>query len=198
MKVAILTDGTFGENAYKTIKERFPTDFIKVEYEGYLDDIKVNLSKELNHDLYILYIRDPDATLEVIKKIRERGDSPIILAINPGFGLIKGFKNVYAPTVLCEDLPIEEFNKYFGSPKVLVYVKDNKIVKYDIIKEAPCGSTRKVLDEFVGKELNLKDIGLRVQHYCKAGKLKLFKDRVCKKTLVGEKLVKGIEVKRLD
>ncbi|WP_456419581.1 DUF166 family protein [Methanocaldococcus infernus] len=197
MKVAIITDGAYGENAYKTISKRFPTDLIRVSYSGELDDLRVSFDKPLNHDLYILYIRDPDATLEVIKKIREKGDEPIILGISFGKGLAKKFKNVYAPELLCSDLPIEPFNKYFGTPKVKLYIKNNKIYKYEILKETPCGSVEKVLEEFKGKEFNdktLKDMGLRIQHFCKAGKLRLFKEKTCKKVKVGENLVKNIEV----
>ena len=69
-----------------------------------------------------------------------------------------------------------------------LFIKNNEIEKIDVLREAPCGSTSETLKEFIGREFNDKvliDIGLRVQHFCRAGKIRLFVEKEGKKTKAG-------------
>ena len=92
---------------------------------------------------------------------------------------------------------LKEFLKYFGKPEVKVYLENNKIKNIEVLREAPCGSTSETLKEFIGKEFNektIKDIGLRVQHFCRAGKLRVFVEKESKKSRAGKILVEGIKI----
>lgn len=219
VRVAILTDGIYGERAYKTIKSKFPCDFITVKYCGDFDEITISedtIEKLKDYDLYITYTLNPDVTYEIVKKIKEINNKAFILVgawKGGGFKKqLESFGNAFCPYLMCDidetqlidclnNYPqLKEFLKYFGRPKVELYIKNNKIEKIDILREAPCGSTSETLKEFIGREFNDKtliNIGLRVQHFCRAGKIRIFVEKEGKKTKAGKILVSGIEVIRI-
>ena len=219
VRVAILTDGVYGERAYKTIKSKFPCDFITVKYCGDFDEITISedtIEKLKDYDLYITYTLNPDVTYEIVKKIKEINNKAFILVgawKGGGFKKqLESFGNAFCPYLMCDidetqlidclnNYPqLKEFLKYFGRPKVELYIKNNKIEKIDILREAPCGSTSETLKEFIGREFNDKtliNIGLRVQHFCRAGKIRIFVEKEGKKTKAGKILVSGIEVIRI-
>ena len=219
VRVAILTDGVYGERAYKTIKSKFPCDFITVKYCGDFDEITISedtIEKLKDYDLYITYTLNPDVTYEIVKKIKEINNKAFILVgawKGEGFKKqLESFGNAFCPYLMCDidetqlidclnNYPqLKEFLKYFGRPKVELYIKNNKIEKIDILREAPCGSTSETLKEFIGREFNDKtliNIGLRVQHFCRAGKIRIFVEKEGKKTKAGKILVSGIEVIRI-
>ncbi|AAB98843.1 TPA: DUF166 domain-containing protein [Methanocaldococcus jannaschii] len=219
MKVAILTDGVYGDRAYNTIKSKFPCDFITVKYYGDFDEITISentIEKLKDYDLFITYTLNPDLTYELVRKIKELNNKAFVLVgawKGEGFKKqIESFGNAFCPYLMCDidedelkdykdyldNYPhLKEFLKYFGKPKVKLYIKNNKIEKIDVLREAPCGSTSETLKEFVGREFNDKtliDIGLRVQHFCRAGKIRLFVEKEGKKTKAGKILVSGIQV----
>ena len=216
MRVAILTDGNYGDRAYKTIKSKFLCDFIIVKYYGDFDEITISedtLKRLKAYDLFITYTLNPDLTYELVKAIKDLNDKAFVLV---GAWKGEGFKkqieslgNTFCPYLMCDidenvlgdylnNYPqLREFLKYFGKPKVKLYVKDNKIINVDILRESPCGSTSETLKEFIGREFDDKtliDIGLRVQHFCRAGKIRIFVEKEGKKTKAGKILVSGIEV----
>jgi hypothetical protein len=216
VKVAILTDGAYGDRAYKTIKSKFPCDFITVKYYGDFDEITISedtIEKLKNYDLFITYTLNPDLTCELVREIKELNDKAFVLVgawKGEGFKKqLESFRNAFCPHLMCDidedelkdylnNYPqLREFLKYFGRPKVKLFLKNNKIEKIDVLREAPCGSTSETLKEFIGREFNDKvliDIGLRVQHFCRAGKIRLFVEKEGKKTKAGKILVKSIEV----
>jgi len=219
VKVAILTDGVYGDRAYNTIKSKFPCDFITVKYYGDFDEITISentIEKLKDYDLFITYTLNPDLTYELVRKIKELNNKAFVLVgawKGEGFKKqIESFGNAFCPYLMCDidedelkdykdyldNYPhLKEFLKYFGKPKVKLYIKNNKIEKIDVLREAPCGSTSETLKEFVGREFNDKtliDIGLRVQHFCRAGKIRLFVEKEGKKTKAGKILVSGIQV----
>ncbi|MEO2117884.1 MAG: DUF166 family protein [Methanocaldococcus sp.] len=216
MRVAILTDGTYGERAYKTIKSKFSCDFITVKYYGDFDEITISedtIEKLKYYDLFITYTLNPDLTYELVRIIKKLNNKAFILVgawKGEGFKKqVESFGNAFCPYLMCDigedrlknylnSYPqLKEFLKYFGRPKVKLYVKNNKIERIDVLREAPCGSTSETLKEFIGREFNDKtliDIGLRVQHFCRAGKIRIFVEKEGKKTKAGKILVSGIEV----
>jgi hypothetical protein len=216
VRVAILTDGVYGDRAYKTIKSKFSCDFIIVKYYGDFDEITISkdtTEKLRNYELFITYTLNPDLTYELVKAIKVLNNKAFVLVgawKGEGFKKqIESFGNAFCPYLMCDidenvlgnyldSYPqLKEFLKYFGKPKVKLYVKDNKIINVDILRESPCGSTSETLKEFIGREFKDKtliDIGLRVQHFCRAGKIRIFVEKEGKKTKAGRILVSGIEV----
>ncbi|WP_423793061.1 DUF166 family protein [Methanocaldococcus indicus] len=210
MKVAILSEGKYGLRAYNNIKEKFPTDFLIVKYYGDVDiEIDKDIIKKLkDYDLFILYL-NPNLSYEIVEKIKKLNPKAyVILGFWGGEGFkrqIEKFGNCIAPKLLCEldeeylknyidKYPqLKEFLKYFGKPKIEVKLKDNKIVDYIVIRDSICGSAKEVIKEFLGKEFNKIDLGLRLQHFCVAGKCDIFKKEESKKAKAGKIFVENIE-----
>jgi len=212
VKIAILTDGAYGDRAYETIKRKFPCDIIKVKYYGDFDEIIINkeiLNRLNDYDLFITYTLNPDLTYEIVKSINRK--SFVLVGAWKGEGFkkqLERFGNVFCPNLMCEidekklnkylnKYPqLQEFLKYFGKPRVNLILDNNKIIRrIEILREAPCGSTSKTLEEFIGKKFDdnlLLNIGLRVQHFCRAGKIRIFVEKEGKKTKAGKLLVEGI------
>lgn len=204
IKVAIVTDGPYGDRAYDTIKKEFDTDFIELEQPTsmFMDDIEipekyVKLIEDTN--ILITYTTHPDLTLELVERFAEKVDW-IIVAAWRGDGFknqLETYENVVCPYIMCE---LEEngnpiFDKFvsdIGKPKVVLKLDGNKLRDIVVLRSSPCGSTSFVADfikeNYLGKKLdpeNLpRDAGLKLQHYpCRAAKMRLFSDEECKKEM---------------
>ncbi|ABR55804.1 DUF166 domain-containing protein [Methanococcus aeolicus] len=214
LNILIISEGKYGERAVKIIGDKFNCDFMKLNYLGDFEDIEIdkNQLKEIEkYDIVITYILNPDLTYYLLKELSNKPLFTIVGAwAGEGFKKqLENFGNVICPNLMCdfneEDLKnklnkypqLKEFLKYFGAPKINLHIKDNKIDGVEILRGAPCGSTNETMKEFIGKEYSEKtiiDIGLRVQHYCRAGKLRIFVEKEGKKSKAGKCLVNGINV----
>lgn len=215
VNIAIVSEGKYGNRAYEVIGKKYNCDFIKIKYSGEFEDIEIdkNQLKELEkYDLFITYTINPDLTYELVYQISKINKNAFVIVgawNGEGFkNQLESFGNAFCPDLMCEiDEEVlkdyvekypqfKEFLKYFGRPKVKIYLEDNKIKDIEVLSEGPCGSTSETLKEFVGKEFNentLTDIGLRVQHFCRAGKLRVFVEKECKKTKAGKILVDAVK-----
>lgn len=222
MDILIVSEGKYGDRAVKTIGKKFNCNFLKLNYTGDFEDIEVdkNQLKEIKeYDLIITYTINPDLTYALINEIyninkRLNKDIFVIVGAWSGEGFkkqLESFGNVICPDLMCninkDDLKdkldkfpqLNEFLKYFGKPDITIYLENNKIKYINVLREAPCGSSSETLKEFIGKEFNektLKSIGLRVQHFCRAGKLRVFVEKESKKSRAGKILVEGINLAR--
>ncbi len=222
MDILIVSEGKYGDRAVKTIGKKFNCNFLKLNYTGDFEDIEVdkNQLKEIKeYDLIITYTINPDLTYVLINEIyninkRLNKDIFVIVGAWSGEGFkkqLESFGNVICPDLMCninkDDLKdkldkfpqLNEFLKYFGKPDIKIYLENNKIKYINVLREAPCGSSSETLKEFIGKEFNektLKSIGLRVQHFCRAGKLRVFVEKESKKSRAGKILVEGINLAR--
>ncbi|WP_421077677.1 DUF166 family protein [Methanothermococcus sp. Ax23] len=220
MDVAIISEGKYGDRATGVIGKKFNCDFLKINYAGDFEDIEIDraqLNELKKYDVIITYIINPDLTYALINEIHninEKLNKKIFVIVGAWRGegfkkQLESFGNVICPDLMCNldehDLKdkldkypqLKEFLKYFGKPIVNIYL-DNDIIKdMDVIRESPCGSSSETLQEFIGKEFNEKtliDIGLRVQHFCRAGKLRVFVEKEGKKSRAGKILVNGINI----
>ena len=221
LSIVIVSDGKYGYGVKNTLKKRFNCELFKIEYSEDFENIRINenlLDKIVNFHIVITYIKNPDLTYTFIEKINEinrdlNKNIFVIVGIWKGEGFkrqIESFKNVFCPDFMCnlrecylknklKNYPqLKEFLKYFGRPVVNIYLSDNNIIKnIDILRESPCGISSKVLHEFIGKTLEektLKDIGLRAQHFCNAGKFRIFVEKECKRVKAGKILLDGINI----
>lgn len=218
--IAIVSDGKYGHRAKNTLKKKFNCELFKIKYSGDFENIKISenlLDKMVNFHIIITYTRDPDLTYTFIEKINEINKNLnknifIIVGVWKGEGFkrqIESFKNVFCPDFMCnlkeddlkdklKDYPqLKEFLRYFGRPIINIYLNNNIIESIDIVRESPCGICSKVLPEFIGKtmeEKTLKNIGLRVQHFCNASKLRIFVEKECKKAKAGKILLDGVNI----
>ncbi|MBW9223450.1 hypothetical protein KKP90_02490 [Methanothermococcus sp. SCGC AD-155-E23] len=215
MSVAVVSDGKYGHRAYENIKKKFPCEYIVLKYRGEFEDIEIDketLKKLGNFHILITYLRDPDLTYTLIQEIGGEKHPFIIVGIWEGEGFkrqLERFKNVVCPDLLCnldeehlknkvEEYPqLKEFLKHFGKPRVNIYLDGNIIKDIEVIRDSPCGAVSRTLQEFLGERIEedtLRKIGLRIQHFCNAGRFKLFSERECKKVKVAQILLEGIKI----
>ncbi|MCG2827999.1 DUF166 domain-containing protein [Methanothermobacter sp. K4] len=198
VRVAIVTDGPYGERAHKNICEEFETDFIELEAPTgiFADEVEIpheKIGQIVSADIVITYILHPDLTLELVDRIHNDVDWIIVGAWRgEGFrNQLLGYGNVTAPENMCDleengNPSFDEFVSKFGKPVVEVDVEDDIVKEIRVLRCSPCGATRFVAEELVGTEV--KDLpvraGLKIQHYpCRAAKMRLFADDECKKEL---------------
>lgn len=204
IKVAIATDGPYGDRAYDTIKKEFETVFIELEQPAsmFMDDIEIpDESVKLIEDVNILitYTTHPDLTLELVERFVNKVDWIIVAAwTGDGFkNQLEAHENVVCPYIMCEleengDPIFDKFVSDIGKPSVVLKLDGNKLDDIVVLRSSPCGSTSFVADfikeNYSGKKLDPEELpteaGLKLQHYpCRAAKMRLFSDEECKKEM---------------
>jgi hypothetical protein len=175
MQIGIVSDGAFGERAFENIKRQFPCQWICVPYSAspIMDDVVLDLPA---CNLFISYARHPDVILAVV----EQG-VPVVLGITPGPGLIRQAKEinpaVAAPPTMCSlesttgCREIDLYAERFGLPGFQTIIENGQIARMEIIRGAPCGSTRGAAADCTGMPLctgTLQHFALRICHHCVA------------------------------
>jgi hypothetical protein len=197
LKIAIVTDGPYGDRAYDTICTEFDCDFVELEppESNFMEEVDIPdeaIKKLQAADLIISYILHPDLVLEMVDQLHEKVGW-IIIGAWRGEGFKKSleeYENVNCPENMCDleengDPFFDEFVSKFGKPIVQIELDGNRVSDVRVVRSAPCGSTFFVAQEMIGEEVNNLPIkaGLKVQHYpCRASKLRLFIDE-CKKEI---------------
>lgn len=203
LKIAIATDGPYGERAFENIKKEFETEFIELEQPTsmFMDEIEIPenaLTKIKEANILITYTQHPDLTLDLVDMVNKDVDY-IIVAAWRGEGFknqLERYSNVTCPYIMCEleengNEVFDEFTSKIGKPKVDIKIEDGQIVDINVVRSSPCGSTTFVADYISDKYSNNSDIenvpmeaGLKLQHYpCRAAKMRLFTDEECKKEM---------------
>ena len=175
MQINIVSDGLFGKRAFENIGLQFPCRWVTVPYSGspIMEDVEIDLP---SCDLCISYARHPDVILAIV----EQG-VPVVLGITPGPGLVRQAKEinpaVVAPPTMCSLEPttgckeIDLYAERFGLPGFQTSIENRTIARIEIIREAPCGSTRGAVADCSGMPLctgTLQHFGLRICHHCVA------------------------------
>lgn len=153
LKVAIVTDGPYGDRAFDNIKKEFETVFIELEQPSsmFMDDIElpekeVKTIEDVN--ILITYTTHPDLTLELVERFADKVDW-IIVAAWKGDGFknqLESYENVICPYIMCEleenGNPIfDKFTSDVGKPKVFLKLDDDKLQDIVVLRSSPCGST---------------------------------------------------------
>jgi hypothetical protein len=195
LKIAVVTDGPYGDRTYDTISQEFDCDFIEIEQPDTILMEEVEISEDAlknlkTADLIISYILHPDLVLEVVEQLHDEVGWIIVGAWRgEGFkNQLEQYDNVICPENMCDleengDPVFDEFVNNFGKPIVEIEFEGNQVTKVRVLRSSPCGSTYYVAEEMVGEEIDNLPIkaGLKLQHYpCRAPKLRLFVDE-CKK-----------------
>jgi hypothetical protein len=197
LKIAVVTDGPYGDRTFNTIRKEFESEFIELEQPEsmFMEDIEIDeetLERLKSMDIIISYILHPDLLLELVEQLHDYVGW-IIVGAWKGEGFknqIEEYENVICPENMCDleesgDEVFNEFVSKFGKPIVEIELTGNNVSKVHVLRSSPCGSTFFVADEMVGENVNNLPIkaGLKVQHYpCRAPKMRLFADE-CKKEL---------------
>ena len=188
MRVCIVSDGAFGDRAFEQCMARFPTEFGLVEPlpPTVVDDVAIEVPEA---DLYLSYLRSPAQALALVEKGR-----PVILGVSFGPGFVRQARAinpaVVAPETMCSLEPttgneaLDTFARAFGRPQFEATVRDGKLVRLEVLRGSPCGSTVAAAAELVGQYLStetLRHFGLRICHHCRAPRL----GRTCDKETAG-------------
>lgn len=198
LKIAIISDGPYGERAYATIKEEFECIFLVMEPPEsiFADEIEIpseTLEKLAETDIILTYVLHPDLTLDLVDALHNKVEWIIVGAWRgEGFkNQLEGYGNVSCPENMCDltengNKFFDEFVSKFGRPIVRVNCQGDKVVDVEVERCSPCGSTRFVAEEMVGENVDNLPIkaGLRIQHYpCRASKMRLLSEDECKMEL---------------
>ncbi len=188
LQVCIVSDGTFGDRAFEQCVARFPTDFALIEPvpSTVVDDVAIEVP---DADLYLSYIRSPAQALALVEKGR-----PVILGVSFGPGFVRQALRinpaVVAPETMCSLEPItgidaiDTFARAFGRPRLAATVRDGTLVRLEVLRGSPCGSTVEAASELEGRPLSpetLRYFGLRICHHCWAPR----HGRTCDKETAG-------------
>ncbi|XRO75546.1 DUF166 domain-containing protein [Methanocaldococcus sp. 28A] len=224
-KILVVTDGAYGYRIKETVntfgkKNKFINIFkIDKPSDLIVDDIEFPeelLNKIKEADILLLYTQHPDNSYHLCYKARKLNKNiAIIVATWKGEGEKKELSKFDAicPEEMClldekevGDLinkypKLKEFLDEFGSPKVKVYVKNNKVEDVEVLRTSICGSTLFMAKLMKGMEVGdieefSKKAAMLIQRYpCVAGKIKLFRGD-CKKmkalNIHKEAILKGI------
>lgn len=204
LKVAILTDGPYGDRAFETINQEFNTVFLELEQPSsmFVDDIEIpekdlKLLEDVN--ILITYTTHPDITLELVERFADKVDWVIVAAWKgDGFkNQLEAYENVICPYIMCEleennNPSFNEFVSKIGKPILDLTLDGDKLKDVTILRSSPCGSTKFVADyikeKYLDRNIDPENIpieaGLKLQHYpCRAAKMRLFSDEECKKQM---------------
>lgn len=188
VRVCIVSDGAYGDRAFEQCMARFPTEFALVEPvpPTIVDDVGIEVP---DADLYLSYLRSPAQALALVEKGR-----PVILGVSFGPGFARQAReinpSVVAPETMCSLEPptgsdaIDAFARAFGRPQFAATVRDGKLVRLEVLRGSPCGSTAAAAAELAGRYLSpetLRHFGLRICHHCRAPRL----GRTCDKETAG-------------
>ncbi len=188
LRICIVSDGVFGDRAFEQCLARFPTEFALLEPDPptVVDDVAIEVP---DADLYLSYIRSPAQALALVEKGR-----PVVLGVSFGPGFVRQARRinpaVVAPETMCSLDPttgidaIDTFARAFGRPRFAVTVRDGKLVRLEVLRGSPCGSTVEAASELEGQPLSpetLRYFGLRICHHCWAPR----HGRTCDKETAG-------------
>ena len=188
IRVCIVSDGTYGDRAFEQCLGHFPTEFALVEPvpPTVVDDVTIEVPEA---DLYLSYLRSPAQALALVEK-----GKPVILGVSFGPGFVTQARDinptVVAPETMCSLEPatgnaaLDAFARVFGRPQFAATVQGRKLVRLDVLRGSPCGSTAAAAAELAGQYLSpetLRHFGLRICHHCRAPRL----GRTCDKETAG-------------
>ncbi len=198
MRVAIITDDSYGERAYETIKEEFDSEYILIDPPGsaFMDEIDISpeiINKLEKFDLILSYVLHPDLALDLVEALHDKVDWLIVGAWKGEWfkNQLESYGNVTCPENMCDltengNAAFDEFVSVFGKPEVRVNCQGDKVVDVEVLRCAPCGSTKFVAEAVTGESttnLPIK-VGLKIQHYpCRAGRMRLFTDDESKREM---------------
>ncbi|MCE7699884.1 MAG: hypothetical protein K8E24_014045, partial [Methanobacterium paludis] len=146
LKVAIVTDGPYGDRAFETINEIFNTSFIELEQPSsmFLDEIEIpgkDLKLLENANILITYTTHPDLTLELVDKLYNKVNWVIVAAWKgEGFkNQLESHGNVTCPYIMCEleengNPLFDEFVSKIGKPKIALKLDGNKLKDITVLR----------------------------------------------------------------
>jgi len=195
LSIGVITRGKYGirlienirkNSAFKISAIDIPTtlpDFIETSSE-YISSLRLDTSI-FPVDLLITYILHPDLTPGLIRLAGEKGVRAAIIAggaakagdmaelqkISEKYNMHIEVHELCCDIEKCGDKNIDEFANFFGIPRLRIITRQGKIAQVQVLRSAPCGSTRHMAYALSGVKLEEAPAkaGLLVQQYpCRA------------------------------
>jgi hypothetical protein len=193
MRICAVIQGEYGQRIADTIRERGPDDWDVWVWEApqflpvIVDDPEEFLPGDLPPVDLILSLVEHRSASELIPDLAIRAGAQAVIApvdnrtwLPPGMMrqmayrlAAKAISSAF-PVPFCslEVQPgqhplIRSFATHFGRPKLEIEIEGDRIAKVNILREAPCGSTRFVAQSLIGASIEEAEeqAGLAHHHY---------------------------------
>ncbi len=195
ISIGVIARGKYGRRLIENIKNNSDFRLSSIELPESLPEFienpedfvaSLNLDKRvLACDLVIAYTLHPDLAPEIVRLAGENGARAVIIAGGMskagGHSELKELSEKYNLHVevheICCDIErcgndvVDEFVSCFGRPQVKITTKTGIITDVEVIRGAPCGSTRHMARSLIGTGIEDAPAraGLLVQQYpCRA------------------------------
>lgn len=195
ISIGVISRGKYGLRLIENIRKNSDFKVSSIQIPEQLPDFiespedfiaSLNLDKSVfSNDLVIAYTLHPDLTPEIVRLAGENGARAVIIAGGAARagGLselqkISGKYNMHIEVheICCEidkcgNNIVDEFASCFGKPEMKITAKLGLISNVEVVRGAPCGSTRHVAKGLAGTRVEdaPAKAGLLVQQYpCRA------------------------------
>jgi hypothetical protein len=145
---------------------------IPLDLPPLIDNADQYLPADLNADLVLDYLKHPDLSEDLADLCAAKG-IPVVASgkkIRP-YGNRRGY--IHTPPTCCGLSRNEQLGWYgrnFGAPEFLIFLKNGRIAKVEVVRGAPCGATWDAAEKITGltPDEALIRIGLETQYVCTA------------------------------
>ena len=195
ISIGVITRGKYGHRLIENIKKNSEFKISSIELPESLPDFieapgdfiaSLDVDKTvLASELVIAYILHPDLTPEFVRLAGENGAGTVIIAggmsragSHPELKNLSEKHNMHVEVheiccdiEKCDDMVVDEFNSCFGRPEIKITTRKGIITNVEVVRGAPCGSTRHMAKSLLGTNMNDAPArsGLLVQQYpCRA------------------------------
>lgn len=185
LRIIVFTQGQYGERILENIISRAPEDWninrkslpkVLPKIVEVPEEFVPELRPEEIWDLVIFMGESPSAFLLLPDLLKKISTSAVIVPVDDYSWLPLGLErqirseieemgvDIVIPRTFCTLAPvgvpaIDEFARVFGSPIVGVEIKDGIVSCVNVLKEAPCGSTKYMAEKLSGTPV--KEAGMR-------------------------------------
>src|SRR3972149_5365785 len=195
ISIGVIARGKYGRRLIENIKHNLDFKVSSIELPGSLPDFieypgefisSLKLDRKVfSSDLVIAYTLHPDLTPEIVRLAGKSGSRAVVIAggmsraggreelekLSLEYDMHIEVHEICCEIEKCGNVVVDEFASCFGRPQVKITTKDGLILKVEVLRGAPCGSTRHMSEGLVGS--STKDAparaGLLVQQYpCRA------------------------------
>lgn len=193
ISIGVITRGNYGLRLINSIKKDFSVSSIQIP-ESLPDFIEspedflasLNLDESIfSNDLIIAYTLHPDLTPEIVRLAGKHGAKAVIIAggaaragslpelrdLSERYNMHVEVHEICCEIDKCGNNIVDEFASCFGKPEVRITTKKGIVTGVEVIRSAPCGSTRHAAKGMVGIKVEEAPAkaGLLVQQYpCRA------------------------------
>lgn len=179
MRLLIFTQGRYGERILENIRDcasedwsishvALPTDLPQIIEEP--EEVVESLGLRGEWDL-VIFMGESPAAFSLLPTVLEEISTPAVIApVDDYFWLPTGLErqigseieamgvDVVFPRTFCTLAPvgvpgIDEFARVFGSPRLKVESRDGVVVSVEVLRGAPCGSTRYMAKKLPGTSI---------------------------------------------